>query len=234
MLATDALIECGGKLAELVASNIRRAEQILAATLEPQQSVDILGDASAERYEKAVDIVARDQNNDGILAILAPQAMTDPRATAEKLERFAKLKTKPFLASWIGGASVAEGAAILDRADIPTFEYPDAAARAFCAMWRYSRNLDALYETPALHGERENRSQTRASNHRSRAQQQNATLLTETESKQVLAAYGIPVVETKIAKSEMEAIDIAQRDRLAGCAQSCIPRSSRIKATSMV
>ena len=62
----------------------------------------------------------------------------------------AKLQAKPVLASWIGGVGVRPGAEILDRAGIPTFEYPDAAARAFCAMWRYSRNLNALYETPAL------------------------------------------------------------------------------------
>ena len=150
VLATDALIECGGKLAELSPATFDELNKLLPPHWSRNNPVDILGDASAERYEKAVDIVARDQNNDGILAILAPQAVTDARATAEKLERFAKLKTKPFLASWIGGASVAEGAAVLDRADVPTFEYPDAAARAFCAMWRYSRNLDALYETPAF------------------------------------------------------------------------------------
>ena len=76
--------------------------------------------------------------------------MTDPTGTAEKLRAFGKSKMKPFLASWIGGTAVADGVRILDEANIPTFEYPDAAARAFCAMWRYSRNLDALYETPAL------------------------------------------------------------------------------------
>jgi acetyltransferase len=66
------------------------------------------------------------------------------------LRPFAKLKGKPLLASWIGGIGVRPGAEILNRASIPTFEYPDAAARAFCAMWRYSHNLDALYETPEL------------------------------------------------------------------------------------
>src|SRR6185295_10970799 len=112
--------------------------------------VDILGDAGADRYRKAVEIVARDENNDGLLAILAPQAVTDSSSTAEALRSFAELKSKPFLASWMGGVGVAPGAEILDRANIPTFEYPDAAARAFCTMWRYSRNLDALYETPEL------------------------------------------------------------------------------------
>ena len=112
--------------------------------------VDILGDASPETYAKAVEIVARDENNDGLLVILSPQAVTEPSETAERLRAFAKLKAKPILASWIGGVGVRPGMEILDRAGIPTFEYPDAAARAFCAMWRYSHNLDALYETPEL------------------------------------------------------------------------------------
>ena len=112
--------------------------------------IDILGDASPETYAKAVEIVASDENNDGLLVILSPQAVTEPTETAERLRPFAKLKSKPVLASWIGGVGVRPGVEILDRAGIPTFEYPDAAARAFCAMWRYSHNLDALYETPAL------------------------------------------------------------------------------------
>ena len=172
--------------------------------------IDILGDAGATRYEKAIDIVARDENNDGLLVILAPQAMTEPNATADKLRALGKLKRKPLLASWIGGAGVASGASILDGASIPTFEYPDAAARAFCAMWRYSRNLDALYETPALSesGDIRKRDAEKIIRH---ALNNGRNLLTEIESKQVLAAYGIPVVETKIAKSEKEAVDAADK-----------------------
>ena len=148
--ATDALIECGGKLAELSNESFDKLNQLLPAHWSHGNPIDILGDASAETYAKAVEIVARDENNDGLLVILAPQAVTEPSTTAERLRSFARLKNKPILASWIGGSGVHSGVEILDRAGIPTFEYPDAAARAFCAMWRYSRNLVALYETPAL------------------------------------------------------------------------------------
>jgi acetyltransferase len=65
--------------------------------------VDILGDASAETYAKAVEIVSRDENNDGLLVILSPQAVTEPNETAARLQTFAKLRGKPILASWIGG-----------------------------------------------------------------------------------------------------------------------------------
>ena len=74
--------------------------------------------------------------------------MTDATATAEKLKAFGHIEGKPVLASWMGGDEVAAGEAILNRADIPTFAYPDTAAMVFTSMWQYSENLRALYETP--------------------------------------------------------------------------------------
>src|ERR1700737_4270247 len=111
----------------------------------------------------------------------------------------------------MGGDEVADGEAILNAAGIPTFRYPDIAARIFCYMWRYTRNLQALYETPALTaGPAAN-----AANHRraeeiiQTARKANRPLLTELESKQVLEAYGIPTVDTRIATSEDDAVRIA-------------------------
>ena len=126
------------------------------------------------------------------------------------MRSFAKLKRKPILASWIGGTGVRPGVEILDRAGIPTFEYPDAAARAFCAMWRYSHNLDALYETPAL-AATANINKARAKKIVDHARKKRRTLLNEVESKWILSAYGIPVVQTEIATSEKEAVDVAKK-----------------------
>lgn len=209
VLATDALIECGGQLAELSAPSFEALNKLLPPHWSRGNPIDVLGDASPDTYEKAIAIVANDDKNDGLLAILAPQAMTDPIGTAEKLRSFGKLRTKPFLASWIGGAAVAPGSAVLDAASIPTFEYPDAAARAFCAMWRYSHNLDALYETPALTDTHEIDRKT-VEKIIARAREHDRTLLSEFESKKILIAYGIPTVETRLAKSENEAVDLAK------------------------
>src|SRR6266496_1968660 len=201
VLATDALIECGGKLAELSGKTLDALNKLLPPHWSRGNPVDILGDASPETYAKAVEIVAGDENNDGLLVILSPQAVTEPSSTAEKLRSFARLKNKPILASWIGGSGVRSGAEILDRAGIPTFEYPDAAARAFCAMWRYSHNLDALYETPELTATTGiDKSHAKQVINQTRKAQR--TLLTEIESKQLLTAYGIPTVETKIAATK--------------------------------
>lgn len=205
VLATDALIECSGSLAELSPQSYSELDKILPSHWSRNNPIDILGDASPERYAKAIEIVARDENNDGLLAILAPQSVTDPQTTAEKLRAFANLKTKPFLASWMGGRGVAPGVAILDEAKVPTFEYPDAAARAFCAMWRYSRNLDAIYETPAL-GDGSEIRKADAEKVIQSSLREGRVLLTEVESKQILEAYGIPVVKTRVARSEKEAV----------------------------
>ena len=210
VLATDALIECGGKLAELSPNTFKELDRFLPPHWSRGNPVDILGDSSPEAYAKAVEIVAHDENNDGLLVILSPQAVTEPSETAERLRAFGKLKGKPILASWIGGIGVRPGMEILDRAGIPTFEYPDTAARAFCAMWRYSHNLDALYETPELTATAEIDG-SRAEQIINRARKMHRTLLTEIESKQVLAAYRIPIVETKIAKNEDEAVKIANK-----------------------
>ena len=151
VLATDALLLQGGELAELSAATMRSARtrscRRTGATTIP---VDIIGDAGPERFEKAVEIVAKDPNADGLLVIMTPQGMTNPALIAEKLTRFAKLDQKPILASWMGGAEAAQGEAILNRAGIPTFPFPDTAVRAFIYMWKYSYNLRALYETPIL------------------------------------------------------------------------------------
>jgi acetyltransferase len=210
VLATDALIERGGKLAELSGKTFGELSKLLPPHWSRGNPIDILGDADPQRYEKAVEIVARDQNNDGLLVILTPQTMTESTATAERLRSFVKLKGKPILANWIGGAGVHPGMQILDRAGIPTFEYPDAAARAFCAMWRYSHNLDALYETPAL-AATANINRARAKKIVDHACKARRTLLNEVESKSILAAYGISVVQTEIATSEKEAVALAKK-----------------------
>lgn len=208
VLATDALILTGGALAELAPETIQALNQILPPHWSHGNPIDILGDASAERYAQAVEIAAKDPNSDGLLAVLAPQAMTDPTQTAERLKALARLDGKPLLASWMGGADVAAGVTILNRAGIPTFSYPDTAVRAFNYMWRYSYNLRSLYETPVLAAE-EGIDRVAAERLIQKARKSGRTLLTEMESKQLLAAYALPTVETRLAKNEAEAAEIA-------------------------
>ena len=213
VLATDALITGGGELTELTPEAMEAFNAVLPATWSHNNPVDIIGDASPERYAKALEIAAKDPNSDGMLVILTPQAMTDPTRIAEQLRPLAKLENKPVIASWMGGVDVAAGEAILNRANIPTFPYPDTAARAFNYMWRYSYNLNGLYETPELPEDSTDGSPNRklAEELIQKTRQQGRTILTEIDSKQVLRAYGIPVAETVLAATEAEAVAAANR-----------------------
>ncbi|HBY62697.1 MAG TPA: acetyl CoA synthetase subunit alpha, partial [Solibacterales bacterium] len=121
-----------------------------------------------------------------------------------------KLGGKPVLASWMGGPEVAAGEAILNAANIPTFSYPDTAARAFNDMWRYTYNLRSIYETPVFPPEENSIDRSRASALIEEAKSSGRTILTEFESKAVLAAYGIPTVDTRIALFEDEAVEYAE------------------------
>ena len=212
VLATDALISDGGELAELSAETLNALNELLPPHWSHSNPIDVLGDARLDRYSKAVEIAAKDPNSDGLLVILTPQAITDPTQTAECLKAYAKLPGKPILASWMGGAEVAAGEAILNRANIPNFSYPDTAARAFNYMWRYSYNLRGLYETPSLPAASDQSAPNRALAQEiiEHVRQSGRAILTEFESKQILTAYGIPTVETRLATSVEAAVKFAE------------------------
>jgi acetyltransferase len=137
--------------------------------------------------------------------------MTNPLQIAERLKPYAKSDGKPVLASWMGGESIAAGEAALNSWGIPTFSYPDTAARAFTYMWRYTYNLRGLYETPTLaqHAEMESAARSQVEQIIQNARRKGRTLLTEPESKQLLSLYGIPTVETRVAASEDDAARVA-------------------------
>ena len=208
VLATDALVANGGELAKLSETTLQKLDEFLPAHWSHGNPVDVLGDADSERYAKAIEIAAQDPDSDGLLVVLAPQGMTNPSEIAERLKPYASSSGKPLLASWMGGTSVAGGEAILNNAGIPTFPFPDTAARAFTYMWRYTENLRSLYETPSLAEGPELDKAARASVQQiiENARQSGRLLLNEFESKALLAHYGIPTVETRIARSEDEAI----------------------------
>lgn len=207
VLATDALITAGGALAEVSPGTIAELNKILPAAWSHNNPIDVLGDASADVYAQTLEIAGKDPGSDGLLVILTPQAMTDCTGTAEKLKQFGHIAGKPVLASWMGGKDVAEGEAVLNRAGIPTFPYPDTAARVFSQMWRYADNLRALYETPVPSASANDlasgRAQAGALLQSVRAT--GRTILTEAESKELLSCYHIPTVLTKVAKTESEA-----------------------------
>ena len=212
VLATDALIAEGGEIAKLSAASRKALDDLLPPFWSHGNPIDVLGDADPERYAQAIEIAMNDPGSDGLLAILAPQGMTDPAGVAQRLAPYAKGRGRPILASWMGGKYIEPGEAKLNASGIPTFSYPDTAARVFVNMWRYTYHLRGLYETPAIAddpsvaGER----LRKAREILSIAISEGRTLLTEFESKQVLSLYDIPTVPTKVARTSEEAAQAAQ------------------------
>ncbi len=212
VLATDALLNNGGVLTDLTPQTHGSLETILPHHWSHSNPIDILGDADPDRYAKALEIAVHDPNSDGFLVILTPQAMTDPTLTAEQVKRVAASTHKPILASWMGGAEVASGTMILNRTNIPTFPYPDTAAQIFDYMWQYQSNLRSLYETPLPSLEFDTKRPDRAFAAKliDSVRQSGRNLLSEVEAKQLVASYGIPTVETRVAKNEAEAVQHAE------------------------
>ncbi len=205
VLAADGLLSNGGQLAQLSDESMKKLNDLLPPHWSHNNPIDILGDALPDRYAKVVDIAAHDPNIDGLLAIICPQGMAGPTPTAESLKPYAYSTGKPVLASWMGGPEVAAGTDILNQAGIPTFSFPDTAARMFCYMWRYSYVLRGLYETPVLREEVGGPDRKLAEQIIESARGAGRTLLTEVESKQLLGAYGLPSVHTEVARNEDEA-----------------------------
>ena len=210
VIATDALISGGGELAQLSEDTKDALKELLPANGSYSNPIDLLGDAEPSRYAKALEIAAKDPNSDGLLVILTPQAMTDPTQTAQLLQNYAHIG-KPVLASWMGDIAVEAGSDLLNKASIPTFPYPDTAARMFNYMWHYSYNLRSLYETPVLPDDADTDLPDYALADKiiHTAREAGRTLLTESESKELLSAYGIPTVTTRIAVGVEEAVTVA-------------------------
>jgi acetyltransferase len=211
VLATDALVATGGELAQLSPESVHELSSFLSPHWSHGNPIDVLADADAERYVKALDIAVKDPGGDAMLAIIAPQGGADPTEVATRMKPYAQGSGKPLLASWMGGDGVAEGTAALNTSGIPTFSYPDTAARAFTYMWRYTYNLRGLYETPALVEGPEAAADPRrkVADFVRQVRASGRTLLNEFEAKQLLAHYGIPVVETRAAENEKQAVAIA-------------------------
>ncbi len=209
VMATDALLGQRGELAELSSNTIAKLSTVLPACWSQRNPVDIIGDATPQRFEDALSVVVKDSGADAVLVILTPQAMTDPSAVADAVIRAAKRSSKPLLASWMGGRRVAEGIAKLTAASIPTYPTPEKCVRVFMHLVAYAKNLAKLTEIPLdcaitfeLDAEHRRERFMEAASH-------NRMILSEPESKSVLEAYGIRVTETKIGRTANEAVAIS-------------------------
>ncbi len=211
VLATDALVEGQGIMAEVDEPTLKALNDFLPPSWSHGNPVDVLGDADPDRYVKSMDLAVKNTGGDALLAIVTPQSVTQPRILAEKLKGFGKDCGKPVLTCLMGGDEMSELRDLLADSGIPSFAYPDTAVRVFNHMWHYSSNLLRLYETPSATDEDHNESaQKNVAAILAKVQAGGRTLLTEFESKQLLSEYGIPSTQTLLAKTPEEAVKAAE------------------------
>lgn len=211
VIATDTLIEKGGKIAKLSKETIDELNKHLSPNWSKGNPVDVLGDAGPEQYEKAVELCAKDRNVDGVLVILTPQEMTDPTGVAKKVASIGKKCKKTILASWMGAEDIAEGQKILEGNQIPVYQTPEDAVKCFMYMYDYTRNLEILHETPSQIPHEFVPEKAKSKKLIEEVLADNRTVMTEFEAKQLLDYYGIPVIKNGLAKTEEEAVELAEK-----------------------
>ncbi len=206
-LAVDMLVRHGGVPATLAPATLEALNAFLPAPWSHGNPADILGDAGPERYARALEILAADPGCDGLLVILTPQSMTDSLAVATALEQVATQIDKPLLASWMGGQGVEPGRQALARAGIASYAYPDTAARIFA---RVAVHLEEQRHQPVASDPVPLSAPAEAEACVAFARAEGRTLLTEAESKRLLAACGLPVVPTRTAAEAGDAVREAE------------------------
>jgi len=210
VMATDTLIERGGRLAELGADTIEQLNAALPPTWSQGNPVDIIGDAPGARYRDAMAAVLADKDVDAVLALHCPVAVVSPTEAAEAvIEASRERKRKVVLSSWIGEASQAEPRRLFAQAGIPSYATPGQAVAAFMQMVDYQRGQTALMETPPSVPEEFTPDVATAQAAIDQALADGRTWLTEPEAKQVLAAYDIPTTATGVAATPDEAVEAA-------------------------
>jgi acetyltransferase len=210
VMATDALLASGGVLATLADDTVRALDAVLPATWSRGNPVDIIGDATPERYGAAMKVLLKDPGLDALLVMYVPTAITSPDEAARVVVEAAEGAQVNVLTCWLGQEAVASSRRRFAAAGIPTYETPDQAVRAFQHLVRFRRNQEMLMETPPSAAEVFTPATASARLIVEFALAQGRSELTEPEAKGVLAAYGIPVVETHIAADVEDALHHAR------------------------
>ncbi len=210
IMAVDALGRWQTEPATLEPKTLAKLEEILPPYWSRSNPVDILGDASPDRYLQVVRLALKAPEFAGLVIILSPQSLTDPSGVARALAPELTDQGRPVFAVWMGGEEVAEGVQLLNAAGIPTFETPEQAVDTFMEMYFYSRHLGLLQETPPQMAQDLQINTKTARTFIDQCLDRQATILTELESKAILSAYGIPMNRTMAAASSPEAVSAAR------------------------
>ena len=210
VLATDALIERGGKLAQLSEKTLAALDAFLPPNWSKSNPVDILGDADSPRFTKTIDITLKDPEVNGVIVIYTPQGGAEPVTAAEAILKYAK-SGKPILTTWMGNGEVAKARELFYKSKIPTYGFPEDAVRTYFYMYQYARNLELLYETPEELSLDMGPSKNYLKTLIRKAARKKRTILTEEDSKKFLTTYEISSTTSHLAKNVNEAMALASR-----------------------
>ncbi len=210
VMSTDRAEDVGIIMAELSPASIEGLNEALPVHWSHANPVDILGDATSERYQKALDICLKDKNVDGVLVILTPQAMTNPTQVALSIIEGAKTSKKPVLASWTGGERVQEGRDLFANSRVAHFSTPEVAVDAFSFLAKYAQNQILLKQIPSPTDELAKPDVEGSRLIIERVLSEGRQVLTAQESKAILAAFHIPVTQTIKVSSVKDAMIAAE------------------------
>jgi len=211
VLATDSIVEHGGKLATLAPETLEKLDKVLPSHWSHGNPVDIIGDGDDERYQNAIDICLEDKGIDGLLVICVPQVMADPNKLAERLIDISRRTTKPILTTLIGEASVYHARETLNRNNVPSYPSPDEAVEAYMYLYHYERHLSQLYETPEELNIRTAAHKEILQRIMRAAKKEQRMVLNESEAKTFLELYGIPTTKPSIAETAEKAVAAAEK-----------------------
>ncbi|MCW5574699.1 MAG: bifunctional acetate--CoA ligase family protein/GNAT family N-acetyltransferase [Burkholderiales bacterium] len=211
VMAADRAADLDIPLSELAPATIGALQGALPANWSHGNPVDLIGDADAARYRAAVTACLDDDGVDAALVILTPQAMTEPGKVAGAVIEAARGRSKPVLACWMGEAGVAAARKRLADAGIPAFRTPDPAVEMFGHLSSFYRNQRTLLQTPGPLTQQSPPDVAAARRIIDAALVARRAVLTEIESKSLLAAFGIPVAETVTARDAAAAVAAADR-----------------------
>lgn len=210
VLATDALIKEGGVLAALSDETIERLNKVLPETWSHANPIDIIGDAGPKRYSDALAVLQKDAGVGAVLVLNCPTAVASSTDAADAIVQTAKNNGKCVLASWVGGATAEASRTIFAQHGVPSYATPEAAVNSFMHLVRYKRNQNILMETPPALAKDLVFDFEAARKVIAAALADGREWLNEWEAKEVLLAYGIPTVETRMARTIEEAVQFAE------------------------
>lgn len=205
ILATDMTMTSGLELAKFSEKTLETLGNQLPPTANIHNPVDVIGDASFDRYETALAAVVNDENVDGAMVILTPQSMTDTLGTAKAVVNIAQRSNKPILCCFMGVVDVSEGVDYLQEHGYPVYCFPENAANSFSALYRYSSWLKREQLEPFSFKHDTDRAATIIKD----CLDSNKTKLGEIEGYEILKCYGMNVLPTELAKTPEDAAKIA-------------------------